>query len=155
MLVRLVFCICGITHAVSVLLLVVGRCLNGIIHVRAAVPYTVCLVNHHMIHLNGQPHIHCVVPLAVIYVHVDGERICLDALVLYVICTGLAYVTEITLGVVVSVIEHTPLLHCGSKRQCVAAVGIYAPYLGFGCNLVVAVQLYYCHLLLGGSITYL
>ena len=120
-----------------------------------AMPYAVCLVDHHMIHLNGQPHIHCVVPLAVIYVHIDGERICLDALVLYVICTGLAYVTEITLGVVVSVIEHAPLLHGGSKSQSGGAVSVHTPYLGLGCNLVVAVQFNDCHLLLCGGIAYL
>ena len=118
-------------------------------------PYTVSLVNQHMVHLNRQPHIHGIMPLAVIYVHVYGERICLDVLILYKVCSGLTHCAEITLCIVVTVIEYTPLLDCGLKYKRICAVSIHAPYPGLWCNLVVAVQLNYGNLLLGGSITYL
>ena len=106
-----------------------------------------------MVHLYRKPYIHGVMPLALIYVYVDGERIGAIAVILYQIGAGLTHIAEIALGVVVSVIEHTPLRYLGLAYQLGAAVGVDAVYLGLVSHAVIAVKLYHCHLFLGGSVT--
>ena len=145
----------GIAHTVTVMLLIVGWSLDGIVHVRTSVPYSVCLVNQHVVHLDGQPNIHCIMPLALIYVLVYGERIGLNAVILYIIGTRLIYCTKIAPGIVVSVIEYSPLLYGRFKCQGMTAIGIYTEHLGFRINLVITVQFNHSHLLLGRCITYL
>ena len=95
-------------------------------------PYTVSFVHKHVVHLYRKPDIHSVVPLAVINVLVDWERIGSETIIFNKIGTRIGYCTEITLSIIIAVIEYTPLLNGRLQHKRMAAVGVYAENLGFG-----------------------
>ena len=131
-----------------------GRSLEIALLERLAVPYAVCLVDIHVVHVDRDPHVAGGVGDLVVDAVVDDEVVRMHVAVLDEVYAGLGHVGEVELHIVVLVVG-APLDHLAGIYLGGAAVIVDPVYGGTGLGPVVLVKLDHGHLGLRGNVAYL
>ena len=148
----------GVGHigrGVAVMQADVGRGLQGVVHVGAAVPDPVGLVHLHVVHVDDQGNVHGRMPLIGINVLVNREGVRLYTLIVNAVEARLADVGKVDLDIVVAMVIFAPDIDIHRLGDRLGAVRVDAEDAGRGRGGVIAVELGHRDLLLRGGIAHL
>ena len=97
---------------------------DGIVHIGAAMPYSIAFVHFHVVHGYNQRYVHRGMPLVGIDFLVDREGVGLYAVVFDDVKSGFVHLGKVDAGIVVAAIEYAPFFYLGVQGQCLSAIGI-------------------------------
>ncbi len=150
---RFVLGVGGVAHGVTVMNADIHRGLHCIVHVGTSVPHAVGFVHFHVVHVDHEGNIHGRMPLVAVDALVNRERIGFGVAVLDGVKPRSLDVAEIDGRIVVTVVENTPVFHCGFLGYGLGAVCIHSHDIGGGLNFVILVEFDDGHFFLCRSIT--